>query len=611
MSFHVNSVVDEPLNNQQNIPQNNLLLYNSNNYKYQGKNDMLYYNVLNNKNNSLRPIYLINNINNYTSSTIVNNRKGSLDKNFYSSKKGKAFNMNNSLRLNRNLSSSGILKASRRDQRFDRVLKKGKKLKNIDINRDYDEDPEDDLSSNMSSNSNMFKNKLGSSIKKNSSDNSNIKMNSSIKSLKNDSEEKSISSSKKKSEKSNNDNKSNKMESSMKNLQNQFLVSKQKELNFSGITPKPNPINNNIPKDNGVYTLSLSTIPEETTPQIISQETNNIMNNLGEYIKTETLPQPQEIINQEVIFPSPSGKGFKFCSQLTKAGKNLSGLEKTDQDTPLIYLNVGGIEGFNIFGVLDGHGDNGHFVSQFCKNYFVNKMKTYVENLVYITQYITAEDIYINLKSSNYSYIVELFINADNELQSQNSFDSVLSGTTCNLIFQLNKHLIDFNVGDSRSILIEDSGDYTHQVIHPLSVDHKPDIPEELQRIQAYGGTVQRIRDAFGNELGPMRVFKLGYSFPGLAMSRSLGDFQAKECGVISTPQVLEYEINTNTKFLVVCSDGIWEFMSNEQVRDVGNNFYKINDASRLCSELVNMSVNLWGQRELIRDDITVVAVLF
>ena len=57
------------------------------------------FNVLNNKNNSLRPIYLINNINNYTSSTIVNNRKGSLDKNFYSSKKGKAFNMNNSLRL--------------------------------------------------------------------------------------------------------------------------------------------------------------------------------------------------------------------------------------------------------------------------------------------------------------------------------------------------------------------------------------------------------------------------------------------------------------------------------------------------------------------------------
>ena len=604
MSLKVDSIRDEPLDNKENNAQNNLLLYNSHNNKFQGQNDKLYQSLFNDKNNSNRPIYLINNINNYSSSTIVNNREGSLDKNFHSNKKNQTMNINDTLRANRNL-SSGVLKPSRRNPRFDRVLKKGKKIKNIDINRDYDEEPEDDVSSKMSSNSNMFKNKLASSLNKNGLDKSDIKNKTDIKPLNNNADEKSNNS------KNVNNNKN--QESTLKKSKTQFSVSKQKELNFSSIAIKPQQ-NNILPKENGIYNLSLGTIPEETTPPIITQETSNITSNLNElsdYNKIETLPQPQDIIDQEVIFSSSYGKGFKFCSQYSKPGKNLNGLEKTDQDTPLIYLNVGGIEGFNIFGVLDGHGAHGHLISQFCKNYFVNKMKTYVDNLVYITQYITAEDIYINLKNSNYSYIIDLFMNADNELKTQANFDYVSSGTTCNLIFQINNHLIDFNVGDSRSILIEDSVEYNADIIQPLSIDHKPDIPEELQRIQSCGGTVQRIRDVFGNELGPMRVFKVGCGFPGLAMSRSLGDLQAKECGVISIPQIIEYEVNLNTKYFVVCSDGIWEFMSNEQVKDIGNNFYRIKNAAGFCTELVNTSVNIWGTKELIRDDITVVAVFF
>ena len=587
MSFLQNSIQYGPQNNQIKTQQNNLLLYNGYNNINQGKNDVLFPNMINNTGTSIKPIYLTTDYNN---STITNNRKGSVDKNLYTNKKYQTIAIDQTLRAKRNLSSSGVLKPSRRNQRFDRVLKKGKKLKNIDINRDYDEEPEDDISSKMSSSSKIFKNKLKTSLNKNESDKSNIKSNQGINSINNN---------------ANNTN-NNTKEIPIKKANTEFLVSKQKELNFKATNPQPRPTNI-IPKDNDTYTINLSTIQEEN-PKITS-EPNNIINNLGDYLKNETFHQPQDIINQEVISSSPYGKGFKYCSQFSKPGKNINGLEKTDQDTPLIYLNVGGIEGFNIFGVLDGHGDHGHFVSQFLKNYFVNKMKAYVDNFVLITPYMSAEDIYINLKASNFSFVVDLFLNADNELSTQNNFDYILSGTTCNLIFQINSHLIDFNVGDSRSILIEDLGDYTTEIIQPLSVDHKPDIPGELERIQSYGGDVHRLQDIFGNELGPLRVFKLGSSYPGLAMSRSLGDLQAKECGVISTPQVIEYEINSNSKFFVVCSDGIWEFMTNEQVKDIGDNFYKINDAAGFCRELVNISTNIWSKNENIRDDITVVAV--
>jgi serine/threonine protein phosphatase PrpC len=53
---------------------------------------------------------------------------------------------------------------------------------------------------------------------------------------------------------------------------------------------------------------------------------------------------------------------------------------------------------------------------------------------------------------------------------------------------------------------------------------------------------------------------------PGLAMSRSLGDGLAHSCGVISDPEIIEFEVHPDDKFIVVASDGVWEFLSNEQV---------------------------------------------
>ena len=43
---------------------------------------------------------------------------------------------------------------------------------------------------------------------------------------------------------------------------------------------------------------------------------------------------------------------------------------------------------------------------------------------------------------------------ADLELTKQNIFDYKLSGTTCNIVFQFNNHLVCLSVGDSRGILV-------------------------------------------------------------------------------------------------------------------------------------------------------------
>ena len=615
MSYYGNSTQYSINNNTSIVPQNNQLIYYPINYIYPNITSQ---SMILNQNNPLNLLSSNNNINKSINSISASDRKN-------------GSNLNKS---KISLSSSGILKKSKRDKKYNRVLKNGKKLKNIDLNRDYEEEPEneDDLSS-INSSTNLFKNKLSlqnnslnnnepeksilNSKLKNSNSNgnnaiNNQQQNSIIKSLKNNNlDEKSHAS----SHKSNNINNSIK-EPLINKAKTQILVPNQQNLNILNTNNTPMIIENG-PVENQIYNFDLGGMQEISQSIIFQDENdNNPIPNLGEYMQNETFPQPfyqGEINLNNIINPNQQSKGFKCCSQLTKAGLDGNGQEKTDQDTPMLYLSVADIEGFNIFGVLDGHGNYGHFVSQFCRDYFMNKMKEYAESIMYITQSISAEDVYLNLKQNNYSYIVELFMNIDNELSAQSDiFDCNMSGTTCNLIFQFNTHLVCFNVGDSRSILIEESSDNTNQIIRALSIDHKPDLPEELMRIKENGGMVDQIQDLYGNKLGPNRVFKEGCVYPGLAMSRSLGDFQAKECGVIPTPEIIEYEINLNTKYFVVCSDGVWEFLTNENVRDIGNKYYyNNNDVVGFCNELVNIAVNVWGEREKARDDITAVAVFF
>ena len=591
----------------------------------------------------------------------------------------------------KNLQSSGKLLVSSRSSKYNKVLKNGKKIKNIDINSDYEGMPKEDddsVSINLNiknrSTSNGVKNKLNFStndvknltekkiVKENKITNTSIHFNGNqlIQSIKQNGDAtnkketiKNITSLKLTNDDLTQDAKKTKNQVKIKKIEK--LTPKKNVKQNRSTKVKDNKINNelnqkinksNILDDKSSDNLNKSVKGGLSNSQInkdskkkeddniskrsesnnnnqsnmtkiisannsnfnnnklynnniySNQSENYIINHLGEYMQNQINPIP--LIRQENL-SDKTPKGFRFCSELTKAGKSVGGSTKINQDTPLICLSIGGITGFNLFGVLDGHGPHGHYVSQFCKEYFIKKMTNYTELLKTTKGISTPEQIYNNLKIDRFNYIIELYNKSDTELVTQDNFDYTLSGTTCNIVFQFNTHLVCFSVGDSRGILIYDKGNSLNEGIFLLSIDHKPDLPSELERIESHGGIVDKIEDMYGNKLGPSRVFKAGFNSPGLAMSRSLGDLEAKECGVISTPQIIEYNINNNSKYMVICSDGVWEFASNEQVRDIGNIFYKKNDASGFCSELIKYSVELWEQNEIIRDDITVVSVFF
>ena len=322
--------------------------------------------------------------------------------------------------------------------------------------------------------------------------------------------------------------------------------------------------------------------------------------------------QKNDLLNTSIDAQFSSLVYVKASEGFSLAGRNEQKNRKKNQDTYIIEKNVNGILNFNIFGVLDGHGDDGHLVSQFVKRYIIHRIK----NHPLIKKLDEPKEIYTQLKSRGFDILSKIFIDADAQIQKE-KFDSTRSGTTIVLVIQLEEKIICANTGDSRAIAIYDErndDNLANSKIFHLSYDCKPNLPNEKRRIYEAGGVVEKAyySDAEDDdEHIPFRVWAKDGDYPGLAMSRSIGDMDAKKVGVIPDPQFVEYTIDNHSKYLLICSDGIWEFMSNEQAMKISNKFYLRNDPKGLCHELSQEAIKLWEVREVVIDDITIVVVFF
>lgn len=178
-----------------------------------------------------------------------------------------------------------------------------------------------------------------------------------------------------------------------------------------------------------------------------------------------------------------------------------------------------------------------------------------------------------------------------------------------------------------------------------LTVDHKPDDPVEMARITAHKGYVSvpvhassstsvnstfagpssidadgNITDEFFDTVPaePLKKQAVGsvaaarvwldpkHTLVGLAMSRSIGDFAAKTVGVTATPSVIKYNVHTNDKFMIIASDGVWEFMDiQDAVNIVQTNLHL--GAFTACQVLIQAAEKLWRKNEGdYRDDVSI-----
>ncbi|OMJ66874.1 hypothetical protein SteCoe_36138 [Stentor coeruleus] len=264
--------------------------------------------------------------------------------------------------------------------------------------------------------------------------------------------------------------------------------------------------------------------------------------------------------------------------------------EKVCQDNCFALSN----DEYIFIGLYDGHGFNGDKVSLFCselaQNLFsvVKSFPDPIEFLKYVTDKCASE-----LKKSD--------------------IDSSLSGCTQVLVLYLNSKIYCATLGDSRAVLASSNPPEMVPVsyngpfhMNPLLVevkqrrnsilsknivpvqltfDQKPDLPEEMMRITQCGGRVEQLKSDDECGFGPFRVWEMKQNFPGLSVSRALGDFNCKKLGIISEPVCSMHTIGEEDYFLVVASDGIWDVMDNDDVINFIENY------RRLCKSKTKISV--------------------
>ena len=316
--------------------------------------------------------------------------------------------------------------------------------------------------------------------------------------------------------------------------------------------------------------------------------------------------------NIEVIYNNKNSisltqKGFFFEKNIER---------EYNQDCSLILEEVCGIKNYNIYSIMDGHGSNGHLVSNFIKqkiilyfndiSFYFKKIKNKSKDIVFPENIL--ELIKKKLTKNNYQKLKEFFKSIDESLSSiEVRFDSNFSGSTCILIFQLGSYIISCNIGDSRALLIKDNKD-----IIELSKDHKPENEEEKKRIIDMGGIVSQCNDLYddGKKGGPFRVWMKGCDYPGLAMSRSIGDKIAHSIGVINEPEIKEFNIKDDDKFIIMGSDGVWQFLNNDDIINIlFNKDINWNDndmRENICKKIINKAKNNFFENDEYIDDITV-----
>jgi CRP-like cAMP-binding protein/serine/threonine protein phosphatase PrpC len=228
-------------------------------------------------------------------------------------------------------------------------------------------------------------------------------------------------------------------------------------------------------------------------------------------------------------------------------------------------------------------------------------------------------------------------VECNRSMHKAHDLDDSLSGTTSIAMYVHGRRnrITVCNVGDSRAIVGQqmqmegnDGGKGSSNLkAMPLSRDQTPYRRDERVRCRATGARILSLDQIEGLEpiapdddegsdleLGeeldeggdPPRVWSPHGEYPGTAFTRSLGDAIAEELGVFAEPEMLTREITPDDKILVLASDGVFEFLTNQSVLDI---CAKFSDPLAACRAVVAESYELWLQYELRTDDITMICI--
>ncbi|GJY61922.1 probable protein phosphatase 2C 52 [Tanacetum coccineum] len=290
-----------------------------------------------------------------------------------------------------------------------------------------------------------------------------------------------------------------------------------------------------------------------------------------------------------------NGKSQSSCIFTQQGRKGIN------QDAMIVWEDFMA-EDVTFCGVFDGHGPFGHLVARKVRDTLPSKLFSFLDSNESKKTKSTST---VCCKRESGSDVADCEVGTDDkpdtlwrdaflksyksmdkELRYHPSLDCFCSGSTAVTIVKQGSNLFMGSIGDSRAIMASSDNDNSLVAIQ-LTVDLKPDLPREAERIKRCKGRVFALQD----EPEVSRVWLPFDDAPGLAMARAFGDFCLKEYGVISIPEFSHRVLTERDRFIVLASDGVWDVLSNEEVIEIVSSVSTRSSAART---LVDSAAREW-----------------
>ncbi len=340
------------------------------------------------------------------------------------------------------------------------------------------------------------------------------------------------------------------------------------------------------------------------------------------------------LTNEEIISRIESSQGNLYvkmgdrdliCAYLTQRGYYPDDLEKDNQDCLSCDMHFGEFDDQVFAAVYDGHGKDGHRVAQYCRDELPQYLKKELNLKVKALQ-AGGESAKSRVKLPDVDILDALrstHLKCNSNLRSRTGIAADLSGSTSVSVFIVEDKVYCSNVGDSRAILISETED-GNVSITPFSNDQTPYRKDERDRVRKFGARIlsmdqmeglEPVHDNWDNltlgediDVGgdPPRIWHPKINAPGTAFTRSIGDFFAETLGVVAEPEIFVHTIDKKDKYIVLASDGVFEFLTNRSVADI---VMKSESAMHACQLLAKQSYELWLKEEVRTDDITAIVI--
>lgn len=293
-----------------------------------------------------------------------------------------------------------------------------------------------------------------------------------------------------------------------------------------------------------------------------------------------------------------------------------------------------------LLGVFDGHAKLGELISEYSVQNLPKLLSSKLNDI------LSSSSPDNNTNNNNHTKaiqqaMVDTFIEIDKNAPAEKS-----GGCTATIVLQLASQIYIANAGDSRSFIA--TYDPSNTTSNPVKIvyvtrEDKPCVPEEKERVEMMGGQVYEPppeRKAYGASSRVLYVDKKTGRTNGLAMSRSIGDWDYGKLGVIPDPTVVVLDMHdimrggdgtgtaTNSEqcasssssggddqqiqvFAVSASDGLLDFVDIEEIANsIATSLYVDEGPHPLsaCESLITTSATAWYQAKQgrYRDDIAI-----